>query len=60
MCIGNENITGTMWNYGVSTIFIKFVIIVYYDVSLNGDKKTQSSFDIIVLIIQYNFNSNWE
>lgn len=49
-----------MWNYGVSTIFIKFVIIVYYDVSLNGNKKKQISFDIIFLIIQYNFNSNWE
>lgn len=39
MCIGNENIIGIMWNYGVFIIFIKFVIIVYYDVSLNGNKK---------------------
>lgn len=39
MCFGNENIIGIMWNYGVFIIFIKFVIIVYYDVSLNGNKK---------------------
>lgn len=41
MYIGNENIIGIMWNYGVFIIFIKFVIIVDYNVSLNGDKKNK-------------------